>query len=103
MASYPTRDFEAALERKGFKRDETHHAMFWYHYRGRKTTVRTRTSHGETDFDDGLLAQRRRQMGDLSKRQILDFIECPMSAETFEKHLVESGRIVPRAPDEPPG
>ena len=38
MPTYSTKDFEAALERIGFRRDKTHHNMFWY-YDGERKNV----------------------------------------------------------------
>ncbi len=63
MAVYSTREFEKALEDKGFQKDPTHHNMYWFYINGKKTSVRIRTSNGEKEFDDFLLAERRKQMG----------------------------------------
>ena len=57
MAVYSTSRFIAAIKKKGFVNDKTHHEMFWYYLDGRKTTVRTRTSHGEKEFNEGLMAK----------------------------------------------
>jgi hypothetical protein len=56
MPTYSTKDFETALERVGFRRDKTHHNMFWYYDGERKTSLRTRTSQGEKEFDDSMLS-----------------------------------------------
>ena len=95
MASYRTDDFIGSLESKGFVRDTTHHNMFWYYYEGRRTSVRTRTSHGEREFDDALFHQRRKQMGGLSRKQMNDFIDCPLSAADYAKHLIGGGLVEP--------
>jgi hypothetical protein len=50
MPTYSTKDFETALERIGFRRDKTHHNMFWFYDGERKTALRTRTSQGEKEF-----------------------------------------------------
>ena len=71
MGTYRTRDFEAALERVGFRRDTTHHQMFWYFDGEHKSSLHTRTSHGEKEFDDSMLALRRRQIGNLPKPRML--------------------------------
>ena len=54
---------------------------------------RTRTSHGEKEFNDGLMAERRKQIGLVSKQQMLDLIECPLSADDLQQILIEGGRI----------
>jgi hypothetical protein len=78
MAVYHTSTFIKAIEKKGFVRDKTHHDMFWYYLDGKKTGVRTRTSQGEREFNDGLLSQRRKQIGLSNKKQMLDLINCPL-------------------------
>lgn len=74
MPTYRTQEFEAALERLGFRRDKTHHNMFWYYYADRKTSLRTRTSQGEKEFDESLLSMRCKQLGGLTKAQFLDLM-----------------------------
>jgi len=93
MAVYPTSKFIAAIKREGFVLDKTHHTVFWYYLGGKKTSVRTRTSHGEKEFNDGLMAERRKQIGLASKEQMLDLIECPLSADDLHQILIEGGRI----------
>ncbi len=67
MPTYSTRAYGAALERVVFRRDTTHHQMFWYYDGDKKSSLRTRTSHGEKEFNDSMLSLRRRQIGSLSK------------------------------------
>jgi hypothetical protein len=68
--------------------------MFWHYFQGKKTSIRTRVSHGEAEFDGAMLAQRRRQMGGLTRSQMFDFIECPMSAADYKSHPIGEGRIL---------
>ena len=95
MTVYTTSKFIKALKKKGFEPDKTHHEMFWYYLDGKKTSVRTRTSHGEKEFDDGLMSERRKQIGLSNKRQMIDFIECPLSSEELKQILIDSKRIQP--------
>ena len=57
------RDVEAALKKKGFQQDDgDHHWFFYWTSDGKKTTVRTKTSHGSTkDLVDGLLKEMARR------------------------------------------
>jgi hypothetical protein len=96
MGTYRTRDFEAALVRIGFRQDMTHHQMFWYYDGERKSSLHTRTSHGEKEFDDSMLALRRRQIGNLSKPQMLELLAGTLTAEQFREHLVAQG-ILPES------
>ena len=100
MPTYSTKDYEAALERMGFRRDTTHHQMFWYFDGDRKTSIRTRTSHGEKKFDDSLLAMRRKQIGSLSKAQFLALLNGSLSPAVFRQHLLDNGILQPPADQE---
>ncbi len=91
MPTYRTQEFEAALERLGFRRDKTHHNMFWYYYGDRKTALRTRTSQGERKFDDSMLSMRRKQVGNLSKAQFLEMLDGRLTPETYLQHLLDNG------------
>jgi len=51
-----TRAIRAALLSKGFMADDTHHEMFWLVVDGRKSSIRTRISHGVAEYGDNLLA-----------------------------------------------
>ena len=93
MPTYRTREFEAALERLGFQRDKTHHNMFWYYYGARKTSLRTRTSQGEKEFDEAMLSMRRKQVGNLSKSQFLEMLNGQLSPEIYLQHLLDNGII----------
>ncbi len=93
MPTYRTSDFEAALERLGFRRDKTHHNMFWYYLGDRKTALRTRTSQGEKEFDDSLLSLRRKQIGNLSKAQFLEVLNGRLTEEAYRQYLLQSGII----------
>ena len=95
MPTYRTQDFEAALERLGFERDNTHHNMFWYYYKGRKTSLRTRTSQGEKEFDESMLSMRRRQLGSLTKAQFMDLMNRLMTPEAYLQHLLGNAVITP--------
>jgi hypothetical protein len=69
--------------------------MFWYYLDGKKTSIRTRTSHGENEFNDGLMSERRKQIGLASKQQMIDLIECPLTSDKLKQILIENGRVRP--------
>lgn len=105
MATSKTKEFESALKTKGFKRDNTHHHMYWYYASGKKTSLRTRASNGEKEFDDSLASQRRKQMGGISRKQFQDFISCSFTKEQFLQHLLDTGEVrmqANRLPKDPP-
>ncbi len=94
LAVRAKRDVESTLLKKGFQRDHGDHVWFiYYTQEGKKTTVRTKTSHGSTkDLGDSLLKEMSRQVR-ISKSQFLDLIDCPLSQAAYEKLLSEGGYL----------
>jgi predicted RNA binding protein YcfA (HicA-like mRNA interferase family) len=88
------RDVEAALKKKGFQQgDGDHHWFVFWTADGKKTTIRTKTSHGSTkDLGDGLLKEMARQTR-VSKIQFLELIDCPMRREQYQGLLQGGGHI----------
>ncbi len=83
------RDVEAGLQTKGFVRDERHHHFFIYHTAdGKRTLVKTRTSHSGRDIGVALLKQMAKQCS-LSKEQFLALVDCPLSRDEFERILAD--------------
>ena len=88
MSTRDRKDVEASLERKGFERDERHHHYFVYRTQaGKKTTIRTRTSHSSShkSLGDPLLAQMAKQCGGLRRADFLELVDCPLSRKSFER------------------
>lgn len=88
MAVRAKRDVESALLKKGFQRDHGDHVWFIHYTQdGKKTTVRTKTSHGTTkDLGDSLLKEMARQVR-ISKSLFLDLIDCPLAQGAYEQIL----------------
>jgi hypothetical protein len=82
-----------ALLAKGFfeakKRD---HRYFFFHYKGQKTSVYTKISHGQSTVDDWLLGRMAHQVR-LSKREFLALIECTLGGDDYARQMVERGAI----------
>ena len=58
-----------------------------------KTSLRTRTSQGEKEFDDSMLSMRRKQIGNLPKGDFLELLLGRMTAGQFRQHLIAQGAI----------
>ena len=90
------RAMEKGLRQKGFKQDERdHHYFVYFSSDGKKTPVKTKTSHGSTKYKTlgaPLISQIARQCL-LSKQKFTDLIECPLSQEDYETQLREQGVI----------
>jgi predicted RNA binding protein YcfA (HicA-like mRNA interferase family) len=84
------KDVEGGLLAKGFQQSESHHHYFLYHdLAGRKTAVKTKTSHAGKDLDDSLLGLMARQVR-LSKKQFLDLLDCPLTREAYDRIVGKS-------------
>ncbi len=102
MTAQPTAAIRTALTSKGFPQDNSHHEMYWLYHDGKKTSVRTRISHGATEYGDNLLGQMARQVG-LTRPEFSDFIACPMTAARYTALVTERGRIAsPPTENTPP-
>jgi hypothetical protein len=93
MTEIPASRILNALLKKGFKQSETHHTMLWLVVEGRKTSIRTRISHGQTKAGKWLLAQIAKQLH-LSKAELLRFIECALSGQDYVVLMEERGHIL---------
>ena len=88
------KDLEAALERKGFVRDDRHHHYFIYEtMSGMRTPIRTRTSHGSAKYKtlgNPLLAKMAKDCH-LTNKEFLDLVDCPLEREAYDQLVDESG------------
>lgn len=87
-----TKTIRTALLKKGFFAADTHHEMFWLVVDGKKTSVRTRISHGAKEYGDELLALVARQVG-LSKQELYRLVDCPMDGDKLRALLIERGKV----------
>jgi hypothetical protein len=88
------RKVENAICSKGFRIDDDHHHFFiYYTLDGRRTSIRTHTSHGSKGgINDFLIGKMSRQCR-LHKQQFLDLVHCPLARETYEEILREQKAI----------
>ena len=92
-------DVEAALERKGFKpRPGDHNYFTYYSFVGKKTRVFTKTSHGNRELNDYLLAQMAKQCA-LGKSDFALLVECPMDRASYESKLISQSLVEAPPPD----
>lgn len=85
----PKSKVESGLLKKGFQESEgDHHYFIYFTQDGKKTGVKTKTSHTKKmkDIPDNLLGQMAKQCY-LAKQQFLDLIDCPLTQEDYEKIL----------------
>lgn len=92
MSTIKTKDIHKALTGKGFRVIEAHHEMLWLFAHGKKTSIRTRLSHGSNEYDDGLLGLMARQLK-LRRADLDKLIECPLTKEEYINNLIQNGHV----------
>jgi len=92
VSVWPTKQMKRSLGEKGFRQDNTHHEMFWLYVGGRRTSIRTRISHGAKEYNDSLLAMVAKQVR-LRRADLDDLIECSLTGEDYLKLLTEQGHV----------
>jgi len=94
MASVKTADLVAALLRKGFRQDNTHHKYFWLYDGEKRTHVHTPISHGLREYGDSLLSRVKKQLFLDTKRQLLNLVDCPLSQQDYLGILVQKRVVI---------
>jgi predicted RNA binding protein YcfA (HicA-like mRNA interferase family) len=91
-------DIEKGLLTKGFLKADGDHHYFHYHdaVGGKKTRIFTKTSHGNKEIGDPLIAKMAKQCG-LTKAEFLNLVDCPLQRTEYEKLLIDRGKIIPPA------
>lgn len=95
MSPRKREEVEKQLQRKGFRLTETdHHKLIYYTIAGYKTRVWTKTSRGSShkDISESNLSHMAKQCF-LSKPDFIALLECPLSREKYEEHLISQGHI----------
>jgi hypothetical protein len=93
MSAIKTRDIRKVLTNKGFQIvDCRHHEMLWFFACGKKTSIRTRLSHGSDEYGDGLLGLMAKQLK-LARYDLDRLIECSLTEAAYSEHLVNNGHV----------
>ena len=81
------KEVEAALLRKGFRENETHHTYFvYYDEAGKKTRARTKTSHGNRELNSFLISQMAKQVF-LTKKDFAKLVDCSLNQSDYEEKV----------------
>lgn len=93
MSTLKTRHIREALNAKGFRESsERDHYYYFFYLNGKKSSVFTKISHGETEVGKGLISAMAKQVR-LNKSQFQNLVECSLSAKQYEDFLVSNGHI----------
>ncbi len=88
MTSLKSQKVIAGLLKKGFRRSDNDHAFLILYVDDRRTRVWTKVSHGGKDIADPLINKMSKQVY-LNKKNFVDLVNCPMTAEAYLKKLVD--------------
>ncbi len=92
MTSIKTNKVLSGLMKKGFNISQGDHIHLIFHVDGKKTSIRTKISHGSKEISDYLINLMSLQIK-LEKNQFIDFVNCPMSTNGYLKELQKQGFV----------
>jgi len=77
-------DIEAALQKKGFLKENKDHQYYTLYNNNKKTAIFTKISYGSDykTYGQGLLSKMSRQLK-LTNKELLDLIDCDISGEKY--------------------
>jgi hypothetical protein len=91
---------QTALLQKGFREDnKKHHIYFHFYFNGKKTSIFTFFSHGDTEVSGGRINQMGRQVKLIDKVKFLELVDCDMDADAYIKILLEQKDLTPEPPE----
>ena len=90
MVSVKTNDVLHGLEKKGFIRSEGDHSHLVLYLNGKRTMIRTKVSHGNSEIGDHLIGLMSCQLK-LDKKKFMDLIYCPLTLDAYLKELDGQG------------
>lgn len=93
MKPRKAREVANGLVRKGFVASNSHHKFYSLHVDGKKTSIKTKISHGEDECNQYILRQIAKQIH-LDERAFCDLLDCPLSHAAYVKILVRKKAIL---------
>ena len=91
--SIKTRKISSSLQNKGFRAIESDHTYYWFFLNDIRTHIKTKISHGKSEYGDNLLSAMRKQLKLNSASELKDLIYCPMSQEDYIELLEERDEL----------
>lgn len=86
------RDVRRALERKGFRQENSHHRFYYFFVDGKKSAIHTKLSHSSDDIPDGLCSTMARQLC-LARSDFERLVECSLDYDGYVRILRENGKL----------
>lgn len=93
MAARNSSKIIVALEKKGFrgKKGRQKDLRFVLYVDGKKTSVRTKVSHGIDTYGESLLGKMKTQLRLNNLAELLALIDCPLTGPAYVQLLRDSG------------
>lgn len=89
-----------ALKAKGFEEESGGDHWFYVHAKNQAVFTKVSFGSGYKVYSDELLSRMRRQLRLDTKRQLESLIDCPMTREAYEEHLIAKKLLPPRSTPE---
>ena len=83
---------QSGVEGKGVKKSDSHHHFYFYYtLTGKKSSIFTKVSHSGKTLGSKLISKIKRQCKLKTPEDLLNLVECPLSQEEYEQHLIDNG------------
>ena len=86
------KDIQSALLKKGFREDNRDHHFYFLWVGNKKSSVRTKISHGIEEYGIELLKRVSEQLH-LTNKELNDLLDCPLTLEGYVR-LLRQRKIV---------
>ncbi len=85
-------EMRATLAAKGFRLHEGDHHFYFYYHNNRKTSIRTKVSHGIREYSNSLLVLVRKQMR-LVSGELDEFFDCHMTVKKYGELMEKRNHV----------
>ena len=94
------REIQSALKRKGFIQEDAGHHYFYHEHQGKRTGIKTFTSHGSSykTYGNALLKSMARELKLDGVPQLASLLNCPMDAKQYTAILKAKGFLTESPP-----
>jgi hypothetical protein len=95
---FKAKDVSDSLCEKGFQEDSGRdHKYYFFYHDGKKSSIKTKISHGAREIDDYLCSAMSKQLN-LTRAQFRDLVECPLEAEEYLRLMIDTGHLIVARP-----
>ena len=88
MGPIKTNKLGRILTSKGFETKENDHTYYFLYVGNKKTSIRTKISHGSKEYDGKLLSQMSRQLH-FRNNEFNDFLDCTLTYDDYVQLMIE--------------